>query len=156
MLAVLRRSFPFPLLNRWHIASFAVNVVLESGIEPRLPELGAQSLSHWTTREVSNFTAFFFLPLLFYFFTFLCLGLLFWIVKKSINCFLIRCPLISNLTSYQSLPKVLCSSHTDLFVSFPLVTMNSLPLELSSPLQKAWHTQMHSQRSISWAGETWN
>ena len=31
------------------------NLVPRPGIEPRLPALGVQSLSHWTTREVPGF-----------------------------------------------------------------------------------------------------
>ena len=31
------------------------DLVSQLGIEPRRPALGAQSLSHWTTREVTSF-----------------------------------------------------------------------------------------------------
>ena len=32
-----------------------MDLVLKPGMEPRSPVLGVQSLSHWTTREVSLF-----------------------------------------------------------------------------------------------------
>ena len=38
--------------GRWTPSCGAWDLVPRSGIEPRFPALGVQSLSHWTTREV--------------------------------------------------------------------------------------------------------